>query len=551
MANIDHKLADIALDRVPGADFEAFVNAFYPALAGIDFIPTGGLHDGGADGYQDTGLFEGTKPNTFYQASIQQDHRSKVRHTVKRLRKFGRDPKSLVYITSRPISAPDKEEELLSAELDVFVKIRPRNWILGNLNHSNQTQAAFENHLSPQLSFLHNAGAATIIPDSSNIKSRAICVFLGQEVERRRSKSPLIESVTDSLILWALDDTDPDAGKFITRGELQAKIEEMLPTAKHFIRGVLDHRLAALSSKGNPSGREIRHYRKEDKYCLPYETRKLIEAENIEDEYLKVQLCEDFEISAQNIFDGLGITDVPAGVIPNIMLAAIQMAFENSGLELASFLEGNDEADVYPAISDYLDTAIQNCGLNGEAALHAKDVCMQLMRNAFYQSNSNQREYFGKLSRTYALLFSLRADPRIVEYFQSMSSRFVLFVGTDILVRALSEHYLHPDDQMTCNMLKILQDARSELILCAPVLEEVHRHLETTDWEFINYFADQEPYVDLNHARHSGKILIRSYFYARLRSPEGIKGPAGWKSFIGQFCDYKVRIPVKPATQTT
>jgi hypothetical protein len=121
MTEIDHRLADIALDRVSGSDFEAFVNAFYPALAGIEFVPTGGIHDGGADGYQETGLFEGTKPNTFYQASVQQDHRAKIRHTVKRLREFGRDPKSLVYVTSRHISITDKEEEILSDELDVFI----------------------------------------------------------------------------------------------------------------------------------------------------------------------------------------------------------------------------------------------------------------------------------------------------------------------------------------------------------------------------------------------------------------------------------------------
>jgi hypothetical protein len=335
--------------------------------------------------------------------------------------------------------------------------------------------------------------------------------------------------------LWALDETDPDAGKFLTRRELQAKIEEAMPTAKQFMRGVLDHRLSVLSSKSNPSGREIRHYMKEDKYCLPYETRLIIESENIEDEFLKVQVCEELETSAETMFDEMGISDTPPAVIPDIMLAAIQMTFENCGLELASFLEDNDDADVYPAISDHLDTSIQQYGISGSTALHVKEAAMQLMRKAFYESTDIQREYFGKLSRTYALLFSLKADPRIVEYFQSMSSKFVLFVGTDILVRALSEHYLRPEDQMTCNMLKILQDAKSELILCDPVLEEVHRHLETTDWEFINYFSHQEPYVDLNHARHASKILIRSYFYAKLRPAEGIKRPSGWKRVLVSF----------------
>lgn len=37
---------------------------------------------------------------------------------------------------------------------------------------------------------------------------------------------------------------------------------------------------------------------------------------------------------------------------------------------------------------------------------------------------------------------------------------------------------------------------------------------------------------------HSPKILIRSYFYARLRPLPGVGSPQGWKSFIGQVCDY-------------
>ena len=112
-------------------------------------------------------------------------------------------------------------------------------------------------------------------------------------------------------------------------------------------------------------------------------------------------------------------------------------------------------------------------------------------------------------------------------------------VGTDILIRALSEQYLRAEDQMTCNLLKILTDAGSKLYLSEPVLEEIHRHLEITDWEFINYFSEQEPYIDLAIARHAGKILIRSYFYSKLRPVEGVSSPKGWKSHIGQFCDYR------------
>ena len=533
MPAIDHSLVDIALKRVPGGDFEKFVNAFLPAITGIKYVPLGGVHDGGADAFQDTGLYEGALPTTFYQASIQENHRAKIRHTVKRLRESGRDPRSLVYVTAQTIKMLDKDEEILTQETEVFVRIRDAGRIVAHINHSNATTAAFVTFLHPHLSFLARLGGTTLIENPKHLDSRAVCVFLGQEVQRRSSKSKLIESVSDSLILWSLENTDPDKGILATRADIVQCVEGVLPTAKQFFRGVLNNRLTLLSSKGNPTGREIRWYRKTDKFCLPYETRKLVEIENIEDESLKAHVLSEFETCAQELSD-----DVCPRRMAHLANRVVELTFEGQGLELAAFLEENVGDYEQLSVSDRVDTALQESDLAGEEALVAKDVILATIRRAFYESTEEQRRYFSKLSRTYSLLFSLRVDPRIVEYFQSMSSSLVLLIGTDILIRALSERYLRPQDQMTCNMLRMLKDAGAALVLTQPVVEEVHTHLQTTDWEFRNDFMETEPYVTADVARHSPKILLRAYFYARLQPVPGVLGPQGWKSFIGQVCDY-------------
>lgn len=539
MKTINHELAEIALDRVTGLDFEKFANAFLPAILGIEFVPTGGIHDGGADAFQGTGILESTKVGIFFQASTQQDHKAKIRHTVSRLRKFGRVPKSLTYITSQPIITADVDEDALSSELDVFIRIRPRSWIVNNINQSSITVAAYTSFLESHVAFIHETGGATFIENPKHLQSRAVCVFLGQEAERRRSNSPLIESVADSLILWSLNETDPNNNIFLTRVEMISKIEGTLPTAKHFIRGVIDHRIKVLSSKGNVTGREVRHYRAEDKFCLPYETRRVIEQENTEDEYFKIEILKEFELAAKNLAGDDADPKLSFSEIARIAILSIERTFESTGLELAAFLSEEESYSECPPISDHIDLVIQEKGVSGSLALQYKDFAMSVVREAFYESTELQRVYFSKISRTFALLFSLRADPRIVEYFQSMAGKFELMVGTDILIRALSEQYLKKEDQMTCNLLNILIDSGSKLFLCEPVLEEVHSHLEITDWEFKNYFSAQEPHINLDIARHASKILIRSYFYAKLRPVKGMTGPSGWKSHIGQFCDYK------------
>ncbi|MGK5443244.1 hypothetical protein ACSNN7_15715 [Micromonospora sp. URMC 105] len=100
MATINTELVKIALDRVEGSTFERFVNDFYPSLAGGNFFPLGGVKDGGADAFGGDTLYEkGGSSGTFYQASVQEDFRAKIRHTIKRLREFGREPKMLAYVT--------------------------------------------------------------------------------------------------------------------------------------------------------------------------------------------------------------------------------------------------------------------------------------------------------------------------------------------------------------------------------------------------------------------------------------------------------------------
>jgi len=266
---IDPRLVKVALERVDGSHFENFFKHFFCGYFGNVFAPLGGVHDGGADAVlDDDGVVENRTANTYFQATIQQDHRSKIRGTIKRLREVGRTVTGLTYITSRIVPKLDQEEALLSEELGIFLRIRDGEWLTHQINHNDGTRAAFEAYLKQFVTFISAPGASDIIPETSEITSRTLAVFLRQEVDKRTSKSSLLESITDTLILWALEDTDPDKGKLMTRDKILARVEEVLPSAAQFIRGVIDHRLSTLSSKSNPTGREIRCHRKADAYCL-------------------------------------------------------------------------------------------------------------------------------------------------------------------------------------------------------------------------------------------------------------------------------------------
>ena len=202
-------------------------------------MPLGGTGDGGADGFQ--GVWTG-KPGTFYQVSVEADHRSKIRRTVGRLNEFGRTPKRLIYVTSRVIKAPDQEEELLSAELDVAISIRHGEWIVSNINKDHSAITAYLTYLAPCVSDLSRVGMVQTASLISSSELRTAIVFLTQEIENRGGNVEFIDAVADSLIMWSLRDTDPDRDKGLlkSRDDILHDIEEVLPQAKQFIRGVID-----------------------------------------------------------------------------------------------------------------------------------------------------------------------------------------------------------------------------------------------------------------------------------------------------------------------
>ena len=210
------------------------------------------------------------------------------------------------------------------------------------------------------------------------------------------------------------------------------------------------------------------------------------------------------------------------------------MVFERQGLILSHFITDTQENDAPLVVSDCVETVLTENNPPADRFVDYVECIERIVCSVFYDSSPTQRIFLLHLARTYVLLFTLRAEPRIVEYFSSMGSSFNLFVGTDIIVKALSERYLKEGDQVVRNMLKAASSTGMKLNLSSAVLEEVYTHVRNTNYEFVYNFAEIEPRVTRDIVRHSDKILVRAYFYAKFEGQ--VKG---WKSYIEQFISYK------------
>lgn len=540
MNPVDPQLFELALDHAGTTEFEKFGQSFYAAIEGTTFVPLGGAGDGGADGLSDPSLFCSSDSKRILQISKQDDHRSKIRATAARLREFGRPFSAITYLTSRVVQNSDREEDHLSDQLGVRVRIRARRYITAHVNHSAATIAAAESYIIPSIAFLKKIGASKIIPPSSKLPAQTLCVFLSQELDRRSGNTELLISVTDTLILWALDNTDPERSLFMTEGEIKQRIEGALPAAATFIKQNLHNRLEYLTRKNNTTGRQINYHKKELGYCLPYETRQQISEENKEDSVLRANVSEQFRLRLSDI-----VPLLPRGSVIDIIVeachAAVVGAFEAQGLEVAAFIESNRDFESGYTLDTYVCRFLEkSSALSGRDFSLARGAALEILRQAFYESSSIERKYFQKLSRTYTLLFTLKNEPKVVEFFQQMSGKFVLYVGSDIIIRALSEHYLKPEDQMTRNLLRILKEARSKLILSEKTLGEVLGNLRKSKNEFEFEWRQIDNRVDLAIASQAPLILLRSYFYSRLVPVRGdIPAPKSFREYVEQFVSYE------------
>jgi len=525
-------------DNVDGFKFENFSQTFFSAIEGQEYKPVGGIHDGGADGiFENDGMFEVEKKNThFIQISIDKTPKTKIRNTIHRLRSYGRTVKQLTYITSIIVPDIDKLEDSIFDDFDLRLKIRDANYIASNIQYSQQTEAAFRTNLLETYGFLQQFGHSSIQFQNDKEDAPFLYVFLQQELHNKTDRSSLLNSLTDSLILWALEETDPDKKIFMTVENIRDKIITAMPTSKTFINSTIKHRLESLCKKQSGNNqRSVQHWSSKKNYCLPFKTRKKIIEQNIKDEelYVSVESALSNQLSE---FVGEKFDAKDIKIFVKITLRTLHITFEKEGLEFISFIQNPENFTPKPPVINNIDRAFDELFFKGNHS-DAKEVIRKLLAHIFYQKcDENISIYLQKLSETYALLLSLKADTRVVDYFQNMSSKFFLFVGSDILVRCLSERFLDEEKKATVNMLKILDGSGSNFFLTELVLDEVWNNLKTSDWEYKNHFASIDQYMKPELAKESSKILIRAYYYSKFSNKKSKSN--SWISFVEQFCTY-------------
>jgi hypothetical protein len=411
----------------------------------------------------------------------------------------------------------------------VALVVRVRDWdsVLRLINESETTTKVFDEHFRREIFELTNERAPKAVNSIDLVSDPSVYAFLQFERSERFSKGGLLAPIVDSLVYWALRETDPEVPRLLSRSDLKVRLALLLPAAASSLLPNVDGRLRVLSTKDGGGNQRVRHYRDADSFCLPHAMRAELATQSVKELALRAELMRSLAERAKQH----GATE--PNTVAKVCERALYRHFHEQGLILAAFLEKRLEGiTIFDQIVEEELRASVGAGVQLSKESYA--AALRVLQRVLYTPTDAENEFLHRLSKTTLLLFTLKHNPRLIEYFNQMSGKFRLLVGADILVKALSETFLPSEHRHVTNLLKVAKACGATLILTEPVVNEVFTHLHATHLEFRNYYADQEPYISSALASQSDRIMIRTYFYAKLL----MNRVAGWRTFVEMFVEF-------------
>ncbi|MDR4501176.1 MAG: hypothetical protein MRJ96_06970 [Nitrospirales bacterium] len=526
MNGVDPKACMCALGHIDdGFVFEDFAKNFLSGRLGYSFVPAGGIRDKGIDGLDHVFNQEGNQ-KVIYQFSIEKDGEGKASGSVKLLKdnniKFDR----FTYVTNQEIKDKDKLIDELADKHKKPMQVYDLLWFGANVNNSPATVNAYEVFKNNYLHEFQKPGAGFEIGDL--VSDPRLYVFLRQQWDMRKDALNLDQVLADTLILYALEGTDPDENILKNREEIIKEIGKYLKFQPKVLTSQIDDRLQILSSKPE---RKIKYHTKDNGYCLPYETRKELTDKNLRDLALHKSFRESIvpELKKYLRTDDVRIQDAVSLINETLNKLFYRQGLEFSDLVSTGHSKEAFEKDLYGTISEVVDES--RVILKNKQSV--KKALLLTIRNLVYHGTTEQKEYLKCLANTYMLLFLLQCEPKVSLFFTQMASKLDVYVCTSILIPALSEICLDEQNRRYWNLLSGAKAAGVKLRINETILNELAAHIKKIINNYEEEFKDSEElYDDDITIIYIKEILIRAYFYSKLKN-----NISTFNDFIDKFCN--------------
>jgi len=493
-----------------GTVFENFAHSFLSKVIGDEFIPVGGTKDKGIDG--SLRLYSrNTKPTFIYQISTELDVKGKIQDTINKLLSNGITVTQLVYVTSRKVNAKNNLEDEFLENSNVPLKIFDVDWFASNVVNDEKLVLLYETFIESNVHEFQKPDKEYVV--GNFISDPRLYVFMRQQFNSTSSNVAIENKLADTLILYGLEGTASETRTLRNSNEIKNRISQLVMFNPKQIGDTIDERLKVLSEKP----RKINHHKPENAYCLPYPTRLVLKERDIEEREIFSNFQDQTVAQLKNY---LKDSDVKATKALELIEKTIHNIYHKQGIEFSSFvIEGKSKDIIEVALPDIVGDVVDNSHIAIKNKTKVKRALLMTIRNISYNGTVYQREYLRRLSQTYSMMFLLRWDPHLAASFQKIASQLKIYVGTSILIPALSEVFLEPKKRRYWNLLLGANQSGVKIFINQTILDELVNHFGMIRYKYKTQFKSvEEVYLsDEMSTYYVDEIMIRAYLYSKRR----------------------------------
>ncbi|MFC1994479.1 hypothetical protein ACFLVI_04355 [Chloroflexota bacterium] len=523
MAEYSYEAIEYALSQInDGRVFEKFALDFLSKVFGYEFTPAGGIRDRGIDGLQDT-FSPKENERVIYQISIQQDYRPKIIDTLEKLKKNKIKYDQLVYLTNQRIPKIDLLIDSLINKFKRNIRVFDLGWLVNHVNDSEATIRSFSIFIESYLHEFKKPGQSYEVASLDH--DPRIYIFLRQQIEAKKNSLKLDQILTDTLIIYALSETDPDKGILFTRDEILSRVKNLVQFDPVMLGNMIDQRLIVLSKKP----RRINYHSGDDAYCLPYDERIATQDRNLLDASLYASFLSD---TRKMIHESIGGDASIRETLLSLTLGVLHKVFYRQGIEFANFvIEGSSKDAFEKSLPDIISEVVGKSIAIKVSKQDTKNNLLTIIRNLVYAGSSRQKEFLVRLAHTYIMLLLFQCDPKLCTYFGSLASKLRIYIGTSIIIPALSEVYLEPMNRRYTSLLLGAVNAGVKLQINEAILKELIAHFYKIRKIYKEeYEGREEVFSNKISIIYVREIMLRAFFYSRMRGQVDT-----FKDFLNKF----------------
>ena len=439
---------------------------------------------------------------TVLQYSVGKNWESKIIKTAKRVSEEFPETQVLIYVTNQSISSSgDRVKNRLRSEFEMILDIHDESWFLDRMIGDERRVAVSENLAIKIVDpFLSSKGVLDrTAPNLSTSEYRAAFTFLQLQWEDDTREKGLTKLSFEALVRMVLRNSNSESR--ISRESIHQEIISILPN--HDINRLKNHINSALAKLDK---RYIRHWRKEDEFCLKYDEYLRVKERLAEIEVANSVLdLEVEEVFMRNIEDPDNFDESIRTKIAEATRKVIGKYLSERG-EVFAIAIANDELNNLN--SDELDKSVRtiveeefsNLGLE-RRELISEGIISSIIE-LFSEPSNSVREHLRSMADVHTLLAFLGQTPDVQSAVSKLFSHGMIWLDTSIILPLLAEDLLPPESRRFSQMIKMTTDAGIEVKVTPGVVEEVERHLNRCSL-----------FARMRHTQWSGRIPYLSNAY--------------------------------------